>query len=59
MKYLKKNSPFSDLLDHQYDLQLVNVFDTLAAHMVFASRLTRQEIHRQATSGVFLLLISD
>ena len=37
---------------HQYDLQLVNVFDTLVADVVFVSGLTRKEINRQATHGL-------
>ena len=32
---------------HHHDLELVNVFDTLAAHLVFASGLTHRKIQRQ------------
>ena len=42
----------SDLLANQYDLELVNVFDTMAAHLVFTSSLTTKEIKRYETIGL-------
>ena len=36
----------SDILHHQYGLELVNNFDTLAAHTAFAASLTEQRITR-------------
>ena len=38
---------FSDILLHQYAIQMYNTMDTMAAHLVFASRLVNKQIYRQ------------
>lgn len=38
---------YSEILLHQYDIQMYNIMDTMAAHWVFASGLVNKHLSRQ------------